>query len=110
MKKDKQIAKLKIEKQCYSIRATAHAIIRMRQRNIDEYVVSGTVISLGEKRLLAYQNNGRDVAIIDKIKRVAVIATFKKNTIKIITVIDKEDIYVKDGTTIENISFREVLK
>jgi Icc-related predicted phosphoesterase len=107
MKKDKQIAKLKIEKQCYSIRATAHAILRMEQRKIDEYVVSGTIIALGNKKLLEYQGNGRDIAVIDKIKEVAVIATFKKNTIKIITVIGKKDIYVKDGTTIENISFRE---
>ena len=103
MRKDKQIAKLKIKNQDYSIRATIHSLIRMEQRGIDEYVVSGTILSLGHDRLLAYKKSGRDIAIIDKVKKVAVIATFNKNTIKIITVIDKEDIWVKDGTTIENI-------
>jgi len=103
MKKDKQIAKLRIKKQDYSIRATEHSLIRMKQRGVDEYVVSGTVLSLGRSKLLEYQANDRDVAIIDKIKGIAVIVTFKRNTIKIITVIDKKDIWVKDGTTIEKI-------
>ena len=103
MRKDKQIAKLRIENQDYSIRATSHSLIRMEQRGIDEYVVSGNVLSLGQAKLLEYKENGRDIAIIDKVKKVAVIATFKKNTIIIITVIDKKDIWVKDGTTIENI-------
>ena len=103
MRKDKQIAKLKIKKQDYSIRATEHSLLRMKQRGVDEYVVSGTVLSLGHSKLLEYKENGRDIAIIDKIKGIAVVATFKRNTIKIITVIDKKDIWVKDGTTIENI-------
>jgi len=104
MKKDKQIAKLKIKNQDYSIRATEHSLLRMKQRKVDEFVVSGTVLSLGHQRLLSNQESGKDIAIIDKVKGIAVIATFKRNTIKIITVIDKEDIWVKDGTTIENIN------
>ena len=103
MKKDRQIAKLRIRNQDYSIRATEHSLLRMEQRGVDEYVVSGTVLSLGHSKLLEYQANDKDIAIIDKVKGIAVIATFKRNTIKIITVIDKEDIWVKDGTTIENI-------
>ena len=103
MRKDKQIAKLKIKNQDYSIRATIHSLIRMEQRGIDEYVVSGTILSLGHEKLLAYQNTSKDIAVIDKVKKIAVIATFNKNTIKIITVIDKEDIWVKNGTSIENI-------
>lgn len=103
MLKDKQIAKLKIKNQDYSIRATIHSLIRMKQYGIDEYVVSGTILSLGHDRLVAYKKSDRDIAVVDKVKKVAVVATFIKNTIKIITVIDKDDIYVKDGTTIEKI-------
>ena len=103
MRKDKQIAKLKIKNQDYSIRATIHSLIRMEQYKIDEYVVAGTILSLGHDRLLAYRESDRDIAVIDKVKKIAVIATFNRNTIKVITVIDKEDIWVKDGTTIEKI-------
>ena len=103
MKKDKQIAKLKIKNQDYSVRATIHSLIRMEQYKIDEYVVAGTILSLGHDRLLAYKKSDRDIAVIDKVKKIAVIATFRRNTIKVITIIDKDDIWVKDGTTIEKI-------
>ena len=103
MKKGKQIAQLIINKQSYSIRSTEHSELRMKQRNVDVYVVSSTILALGKERLLKYKESKKDIAIIDKENGIAVIAGFHKNTIYIITVIDKDDIWVKNDTSIVNI-------
>lgn len=98
--KGKSLGLLKINGDTYSVRATAHAVVRMKQRNIDSYVVIGTVFSLGKQRLLEYIEAERDLAIINEEKKVAVIIAFKNCKIMVETVIDKADIYVKEGTSI----------
>jgi len=103
MKKDKLLATLKIKGQDYSIRATIHAQKRMVERRIDEYVVSGNILALGYERLMGYRNTDKEFAIVDKIKNVAIIAAMRRNTVIVITVIDKEDIWIKDGTAIFNL-------
>lgn len=101
--KGKSIARIKINGFRYSLRATEHSLERMEQRGISGYVIAGDVISLGKERILELQKKQVDVALIDKKRGIAVIMQFKNNTLKILTVIDKANIYVKDGTEIEEL-------
>jgi hypothetical protein len=103
MMKDKLLAQIKINNQQYSIRATVHALQRMAERKVDEYVVTGNVLALGEKRLLALQEEQTDAIVIDKVSNTSTVITFNKNTIKIVTVIDKANVFVKSNTKIERI-------
>lgn len=99
-KKDKCLAEVNIDGNMYSIRATVHALERMKQREIDEYVVTGNVLALGKERLLQLQEQGEEAIIIDEQKEVSIVIAFEQNKIVIITVIDKSNVFVKDETTI----------
>ena len=101
--KDKLLAQIKIDGKSYSIRATVHALERMDQRSIDEYVVTGNVLALGNQRLVELQEMQEDAIIIDENTNTSVVITFKKNTIKVVTVINKANVFVKKNTTIEKI-------
>ncbi len=103
MKKDKLIAQIQIDKNQYSIRATFHALQRMDQRQVDEFVVAGNVLALGEQRLLELQRGNEEAIIIDNKTNTAIVIGFVRNTIKIITVINKANVFVKDDTRIEKI-------
>jgi hypothetical protein len=103
MKKDKLLAQIKINNRDYSIRATDHCLQRMAERKIDEYVVSGNVLALGETKLLKLQEAQEEAIIIDKKTNTSIVVAFIRNTVKIITVIDKANVFVKDGTRIERI-------
>ena len=101
--KSKSLAQIKIENEVYSVRATGHAVDRMIERKVDKWVVSGDVLALGKERLLSYSQLTKDVALIDSKRGITIILGFRKNTIYILTVIDKSDIYVLDGTIIKNL-------
>ncbi len=101
--KEKLIAQLKINGISYSIRATAHAMQRMDEREIDEYVVSGNIMALGKDKITELQSNNDEAIIIDELKNVAIVIGFKGNRIYVITVINKSNVYVKDNTVIERI-------
>ena len=94
--KSKSLAQVTIEKETYSIRATGHALDRMAERKVDKWVVSGDVLAFGKQRLLEFRNTNREVALIDSKRNIAIMMAFRKNTIYIITVIDKSEIYVLD--------------
>jgi len=99
--KDKLLARLEIKGRQYSVRATEHAMERMQQRNIDEFVVSGNVLALGKERLLEMQEAQEEAIIIDTLTDTAIVVGFVKNTLKVITVINKSSVYVKTNTRIE---------
>ena len=101
--RDKCLAEIKINDSHYSIRATCHALERMSQRNIDEYVVIGNVLALGEERLLTLQENNEEAIIIDEKTDTAVVISFHGNRIHVVTTIDKSNVYVKSGTRIERL-------
>ena len=103
MAKSKSIATITIEKQTWSVRATALALQRMRQRGVDEYVVSGTVLALGKDRLQELQEAEEEAIIIDDEKNVSVVIGFRGNRIMVVTVIDKSNVWVKKQTSIERI-------
>ena len=100
--KDKHLATVAIEGNTFSIRASVHALERMSERKIDEYVVTGNVLALG-KKLVELKEANTEVIIIDEETNSSVVIGFKKNTIKVITVIDKSNVFVKTGTHIETL-------
>ncbi len=102
--KSRSLATLNINGQTYSIRATAHALQRMEQRQIDEYVVSGNILALGKTRLQELQTQEEEAIIIDEKTETSVVIGFKGNCITVITAINKANVFVKTGTTIEKLS------
>ena len=75
----------------------------MEQRKIDHYVVSGNILALGKEKLLSLKEEQDEFVVVDEEKNISIVASFKKNTIRIITVIDKSKIWVKKGTSIINL-------
>jgi hypothetical protein len=101
--KEKFITQIKVQNYKFSLRITAHAQQRVDERNIDEYVLAGEVLALGKNLIKLYKTQDEAI-IIDKIKNISVVVGFKKNTIKIITVIDKSNVFVKSNTEIFKIA------
>lgn len=75
----------------------------MNERNIDRYVVAGSVVALGPERITKLQEDNDEAMIIDKDNNVAVVVGFGRNSITVITVINKSNVFVKSGTQIYNI-------
>jgi|GEM_PF-2493413 len=102
-KKGRSVNTFTINGQSFSIRLTDHAELRLKQRNIDLFQTVGSILSLGEERILSYKDAGKDIMIIDKEKGFSIVAAIEGNTIMIVTVIDKADVFVKSGTTAVNL-------
>lgn len=84
----------------FEIRTTSHITYEHLERKYDMNVVCGNIIALGKERLYRYADQGNDVAIIDEDHDITVIITFEGNQIRIRTVIDKSNVWVKSGTRI----------
>lgn len=98
-----KISEIKIEDKGFEIRASEHSYLRMIERNVDMYVITGEIISLG-KRIFGIKTNGYDEGIIiDKTRNIAVVFGVEGNVVKIITVINRSNVFVKTGTRIFNI-------
>lgn len=100
MKKQKCLSSLNIGNETYSIRATVHSMERMEQRKIDEYMVTGAIMSLGKERIIELQKDQDDFIIVDEENEVSIVISFKKNTMMILTVIDKSKVFAKKNTKI----------
>jgi len=100
MTKDKSLLQFKFENQSYSIRATAHAVERMDERNITEFQVASAIFGLTLETLDELRDSNQDLAIIVEEENYSVVICRSKNTIKVITVIAKSNIWVKDGTKV----------
>ena len=88
----------------FAIRTTDHTYNHL-ERKYDMNVVCGDIVALGKDRLYRYADQGDDVAIIDKDNDLTVIITFEgvetgANQIRVRTVIDKSNVWVKSGTRI----------
>lgn len=103
MKINKEIASMTIAGKTYTIETSRHAAERMVERNVDAYVVAGSVLALGPARIDALQAEREEAMIIDKENNIAVVVGFSAEKIVIITVINKSNVFVKDNTTICNI-------
>jgi len=104
----REIAKVRIKNKNFRVVTTVHAIERMNQRNIDEYVIAGNVIALGE-HLINLANKDEEAIVIDEITNTAVVIGAHKNgMIFIITVINKSNVFVKNKTKIFRLKKKEV--
>lgn len=56
-------------------------------------------MALGQNKILEYKDTNKDLMVIDKQNNFSIVATIEGNKIVIITLIDKADLYVKEGTT-----------
>ena len=101
--KSKSIARIMIDKETYSVRATGHALDRMQERKVDEWVVSGDIIAFGKEKLLSLRAEEKEIALIDVKRDITIIMAFRKNTIFIITVIDRSEVYILDGTVVRKL-------
>ncbi|MFP4662456.1 MAG: DUF4258 domain-containing protein [Halanaerobiales bacterium] len=87
----------------FPIESTTHALERMEERGIDRQVVIEVIQELNYK-ILFYNNSGEEVAIIDQEHDIAVIIEVRFNKVVVITVIDRANIHIKDGTLMEEIA------
>ena len=95
------IAKVEINGKEYKVVTTRHAEQRMSQRHIDKYLIAGNIISLGSEKLERLQNEWEEAIIIDKEKGFSMVIAFYPNQIKLVTVIDKTNVFVKSKTAVE---------
>jgi hypothetical protein len=102
-KAGKPVNTFTIENKTYSIRLSEHAELRLKQRNIDLYQAIGSILSLGKERITDYAGSNRDIFIMDNANNFSVVCNIEYRTITIITVIDKADCYIKDGTIAINL-------
>ena len=98
--KNQSIFQFQVEQETYSVRVTEHSAERANQRGIDRDVIISAIFALKLERLQTAKENNKDLAVIDENNNVAIILGMNKNTINIITVIDKSDIWVKEGTEV----------
>jgi hypothetical protein len=97
------LSEMEILNKDFRIESTTHAAKRMEERKIDESIVIDVVKELDVKALV-YNNTGDEIAIIDQIHDIAVITEVRLNKIVIITVINRANIHIKDGTRLEQIA------
>ena len=103
LKKGKAIITFTKDFNTYSVRCSEHGFERMEQRQVDENNIISAVFALGLDELKKARKEKKDIAVIDEKNDFAVIVGMKKNTINIITVIAKSDIYLKEGTAVKKI-------
>ena len=87
----------------FKIRTTDHESYDHLNRKYDLNVVCGDIVALGKARLYNYADKGDDIAIIDRDNDITTIITFEETQIRIRTVIDKSNVWVKKGTRIFNL-------
>ncbi len=97
------LEEFQISNRYFRIETTDHAFERMRERNIKEKTVINVVRELNFK-VLFYNNTGEEIAIIDQENDIAVIIEVRFNKVVIITVINRANIYIKEGTCLEEIA------
>ena len=87
----------------FRIESTTHAYKRMNERNINKNNVISVIKGLNAKILL-YNNSGEEIAVIDQQSDIAIISEVRFNKIVIITVINRSNIHIKEGTRMEEIA------
>ena len=97
------IGEFEIINKDFRIESTSHALQRMQERGIERRSVIEVIMGLDAKVLL-YNNSGEEIAISDQQHNIAVIIEVRMDKVVIITVIDRADIHIKDGTRLEQIA------
>ena len=91
------IGAIEVNRNPFWIECTTHAIRRMSQRRIAAWVVKDLLATVGEK-LLAYNNPQDELAIVDAKNNLAIIVQVRLHKAVVITVIDRGEIFIKNGT------------
>lgn len=104
--KEQFLVELRFADAIYSIRATGHALDRMEERGIDKMVITGNIFALGEIELAALHATQEEAILIDHIRNIAIVVSFLKSTLKVITVVDKANVWNNRGTKIINLGGR----
>lgn len=97
------LAECFLDDQYFRIESTTHAMDRVKERSIDISLVTSIILNLGNK-LLDYNDTGDEVAIVDQKNNLAVIIEVREGKAVVITVIDRANIHIKDGTLLEEIA------
>lgn len=97
------LGKLVVKGEFFRVESTAHALKRMKERGVEDDVVINTLQELSYK-IMVYNDTGEEIAVIDQEHDLAVIVEVRMNKVVVITVIDRADIYLKDGTMLEEIA------
>jgi hypothetical protein len=99
-----KITDLTIDLHKYTIALTEHACNRILDRNIDTLKVINAIKSIAEY-LKTIKKTGTDEAIIiDTKNNISIVfAIYPDSTLKVITIIDNSNVFVKNHTKIFNI-------
>ena len=97
------LAECILDDKYFKVEGTTHSLKRMEEREIDQELVVAIILSLDVK-LLEYNDTGEEVAVIDQENNLAVIIEVREYKAVVITVIDRANIHIKDGTRLEEIA------
>lgn len=101
MKKSKELLSFTIDNKTHSVRISGHALERAEQRGITKNIILSEIVALPIDEFTVYTSEQQDVAIIDEQQDIAIILDFRTELVNVITVINKSDIWVKEGTQIK---------
>lgn len=97
------IASMTIENKDYNITATSNSVDTIQQLGKSDYLLVGAVLSLGPDRINALQSEHDEAVIIDKANQISIVADFSTDDIIVVAVIQNENVFTKDNTTIKTI-------
>ena len=84
----------------YVIKLSQHSIQRIKERNINNNIIINNILSLD---IINIKDCNNHIIIIDRKNNISIVASINKYTITIITVINKSEIFIKEGTEIINL-------
>ena len=90
--------KCNIDGTTYSVHATAHALMRMEDRQVSISAVNKTISQLKPTHIQGLQLINRYIALVNTIESVTVLMGFDGDNIIIITVINTSKYYPKHDT------------
>jgi hypothetical protein len=102
-KGSRQLNTFTINNVTYCIKISEHAELRLSQRKLDLFKIVGAILSLGENKIKNYSNTNKDIFIMDNTNNFSVVCYIKNYTIMIVTVLNKADCYVREGTDVINL-------
>lgn len=80
----------------WKIKASYHALTRMKERSVSQMEVVSCIISFGEEMLATYAGKKVDLVVIDRKQGIHVIFTVKNTKIEVITVVGSENVFAKN--------------
>lgn len=82
---------------------TDHFDSRIKERDLNKEVIFSDVKRLNRK-LVKYNNTGKEIAVVDKEHNLSFIMQVRYEKVVLITVINKADIKLKNGTELEMVN------